>query len=108
MYEHSISFIESLKLFNTADFHWNSLLNGHFCILSNIYKQKPTLIDADIITFVLENCLALTQKLVAEPLCKKKDQIKWAFEFFYSILSINTELKHIKLVMDLLQPCHKS
>lgn len=106
LYEESLNFIDSLKLFTTSDFHWNNLLGGHFHILTAIFRQKPSLMSSDIINFALKNSLALSSENIYEPLCKKIEHINEVFRFLAHILLFNTEAKYIKLIIDTLKPCH--
>ena len=49
-----------MKQVEPEEFNWHYLLTGHLYIFIAIFQHKPYLIDSNIITFILENCLALS------------------------------------------------
>lgn len=106
LYEESLNFMESLKLFTSSDFHWNTLLIGHFHILSAIFEKDHSLLSTDIVNFALRNSLALSCENVYEPLCKKIENINEVFKFLERILVFNKETKYVKLIIDTIKPCH--
>lgn len=93
MLEACLNFIENLKGISWTDFHCNYLLCGHFNILAAIYQQKPALINPNIVSFLLKNCLALDSKVTNDPLFRKMEHVTEAFKFINHILVVTKDAR---------------
>lgn len=83
------------------------ILAGHFHILGAIYQANPPLISEEVISFVLEDCLALSPRPVDTPICQTPYSTKAAFTVLERILDVTVERDRLLQVMESLDHCQK-